>query len=265
MKKKSNNIFWMSFSDLMTSLFFVVLVLYVLTYIMLQKRDKALLETVSNLKLKELENEEIVENLKRKEQQLYITVEELQNKLKIFDLVEENLKPIKNNSKLFRYEETYKRFTLAFDVNFEIGQYQIKNNKLKDYASTSKKIKEVGLELQKIINHLAYQKTKDKSLENVSYLLIISGYASHLLNGSETLDYELSYKRAYNLWKYWKTIGVNFENERYKGLIDLQVSGNGWGGIGRFTRDPKNQFINEKKNQRFIIQIVPKIGNAINQ
>lgn len=232
---------------------------------MLQKRDRALLETVSNLKLKELENTEIVENLKRKEQQLYITVEELQNKLKIFDLVEENLKPLKNNSKLFRYEEAYKRFTLAFNVNFEIGQYEIKNYKLKNYTNTSKKIENVGYELQKIINHLSAQKTKDKTLKNVSYLLVISGYASHLLNGSETSDYELSYKRAYHLWKYWKTIGIDFENEKYKGLIDLQISGNGWGGIGRFSRDPEYQFNNEKKNQRFIIQIVPKIGNAIDQ
>jgi outer membrane protein OmpA-like peptidoglycan-associated protein len=37
MSKKHKDFFWMSFSDLMTSLFFVVLVLYVLTYVMLKE------------------------------------------------------------------------------------------------------------------------------------------------------------------------------------------------------------------------------------
>jgi len=75
-------------------------------------------------------------------------------------------------------------------------------------------------------------------------------------------DYELSYKRAYNLWEYWKNIGIDFEADKYKGLIDLQISGNGWGGVGRYERDPEKFMKNESKNQRFIIQIIPKIGNT---
>jgi len=99
-------------------------------------------------------------------------------------------------------------------------------------------------------------------MKNVSYLIIISGYSSKLGIADEDYDYKLSYRRAYNLWKYWKGLGIDFEAEKYKGLIDLQISGNGWGGVGRFERDPKNHFKNEAKNQRFIIQIVPKIGNT---
>lgn len=234
MKKKNGDIFWMSFSDLMTSLFFVVLVLYVLTYVM----------------------------LKREQAKLITTVENLEQKLEVYDLVEQNLKPLKNDSHLFRYEEEYKRFTLAFDVKFELSQYEIKKGKLKNYNETSKKIISVGKELQKTIDILARKKAEDPAMKNVSYLVIISGYASHLLNGTQVNDYELSYRRAYNLWNYWKKIGVNFEATKYRGLIDLQISGNGWGGVGRFERDPNNFFRNETKNQRFIIQIVPKIGNA---
>lgn len=46
-----------------------------------------------------------------------------------------------------------------------------------------------------------------------------------------------------------------FENAKiYEGLIDLQIAGNGWGGVGR-------QQI-EENNQRFLIQIFPKIGDT---
>ena len=79
-------------------------------------------------------------------------------------------------------------------------------------------------------------------MKNVSYLVIISGYASKLIDPKEKNDYVLSYNRAYCLWSYWKKLGIDFEDEKYKGLIDLQISGNGWGGVGRFRRDLGDTF-----------------------
>lgn len=234
MKKKGESFFWTSFADLMTSLFFIMLVLYVLTYIM----------------------------LKKKERELVSTVEDLKHKLEVYELVEQNLKPLKQDTLLFRYEEDYKRFTLAFDVNFELAKSQIARGDLKNYDVTTSKIQSVGKQLQKTIDNLAKNKAANPSMKNVSYLVIISGYASHLLSGSQTSDYDLSYQRAYSLWAYWKSIGIDFEANKYEGLIDLQIAGNGWGGVGRFERDPQNFMENETKNQRFIIQIVPKIGNT---
>jgi outer membrane protein OmpA-like peptidoglycan-associated protein len=234
MKKKGESFFWTSFADLMTSLFFIVLVLYVLTYIMLKKKEKELVNTVADLK----------------------------HKLEVYELVEQNLKPLKQDTLLFRYEENYKRFTLAFDVNFALGKSQIQRGDLNNYDVTATKIESVGKQLQITIDNLARNKAENPAMNNVSYLVIISGYASHLLSGSQISDYELSYQRAYNLWGYWKNIGIDFEANKYKGLIDLQIAGNGWGGVGRFERDPQNFMANETKNQRFIIQIVPKIGNT---
>ena len=226
---KKDNFFWVSYSDLMTSLFFVMLVLYTLTYVMLQT-----------------------------------TVQNLEQKLEVYDLVKENLNPLKENTELFRYEKEYKRFTLAFDVAFERGDSKIKRGKLKRYSYTLSKIKSVGIELRKTIDLLAKKKTENKKMKNVSYLVIISGYASHLEHGTISRDYELSYKRAFNLWYFWRNkMGIDFEADKYKGLIDLQISGNGWGGVGRFPRDSDRNFIEESKNQRFIIQIVPKIGEVI--
>lgn len=230
MKKKGESFFWTSFADLMTSLFFIVLVLYILTYIMLKKKERELINTVADLK----------------------------HKLEVYDLVEQNLKPLKENTLLFRYEENYKRFVLAFDVKFESGKSQIEKGDLNNFDITSSKIENVGKQLQKTIDNLAKNKAENPAMNNVSYLVIISGYASHFA-GTEFSDYDLSYKRAYNLWRYWKSIQIDFEANKYKGLIDLQIAGNGWGGVGRFE---KKTWQSEEKNQRFIIQIVPKIGNT---
>ena len=40
MKGKNSNFFWVSFTDLMTSLFFIMLVLYVLTFVKLTSQQK---------------------------------------------------------------------------------------------------------------------------------------------------------------------------------------------------------------------------------
>lgn len=227
MKGKDSGFFWPSFTDLMTSMFFIMLVLFVLSY--------------ARLKIK---------------------VEDLARKLKVYELVEQNLKPLKQDTLLFRYEDNYKRFTLAFDVNFALSKSKIQRGELNNYDITASKIESVGRQLQKTIDNLARNKAENPTMNNVSYLVIISGYASHLLSGSQVSDYELSYERAYNLWAYWKSIGIDFEDAKYKDLIDLQIAGNGWGGVGRFERDPENFMQNETKNQRFIIQIVPKIGDT---
>ncbi|MDZ4786185.1 MAG: hypothetical protein SGJ02_08930 [bacterium] len=234
MKAKEDKFFWPSFSDLMTSMFFIMLVLYVLTFI----------------------------ELKKKEDELQQQVESLDRKLRVYTLVEQNLKPLQEDSTLFRYESQYKRFSLAFDVKFVTEKVKISPTDLENYTSTVGKINEAGISLRRIIDKLAKEKQTDPQLKDVYYLLIISGYASNLLGDTEYAEYIRSYNRAWHLWNHWRNLGINFEDKHYDGLVDLQISGNGWGGVGRFQRDPQNHFLNEEKNQRFIIQIVPKIGNT---
>ncbi|MFV0218387.1 hypothetical protein OBK16_12015 [Empedobacter falsenii] len=238
-KKSDNGMFWVSFSDLMTSLFFIVLVLFVITFISQQKQ-----------------------------------VVDLKKKLEVYDMVERNVKPLKENSNLFKYEEEYKRFVLSFDVKYNLAKYQVTNEGIVDFNTTSTKIKKAGLELKKIIDQLEEEKRNNPSLQKVSYIVIISGYASKLLKPELDKDYELSYLRALNLWKFWLVNGINFEDAKYDGLIDLQISGNGWGGVGRYNYTIENMndedqitefYKTESKNQRFIIQIVPKISNTDNE
>lgn len=226
MKSNGSSFFWPSFADLMTSLFFIMLVLYVLTVLMLKKKENELIE-----KNKELEH-----------------------KLAVYDLVEKNLKPLKNDTSFFRYDDKYKRFTLAFDLKFIMGKSKLNPDEIENFDITIANIDKVGAKLLQIIDTLNKNKLKD-----VSYLLIISGYASK--GGSEFENYVLSYKRALSLRERWFSNGIDFENKEYHGLVDLQISGSGLGGVGRFenTEYDKSQ---EEKNQRFIIQIVPKIADT---
>lgn len=198
--------------------------------------------------------------LKKKQNDLAETVQNLEHKLKVYNLVEQNLKPLKEDTLLFLYEENYKRFKLAFDVKFVGGKYGISYNDIEtDKANTIANINSAGKKLLQTIDKLNYQRKNNYALKDVSYLLIISGYASKS-SGGMIDNYELSYKRAFNLWKYWRDMGIDFEKEEYEGLIDLQIAGNGLGGVGRI---PFTSVYYEEKNQRFIIQIIPKIGNTI--
>ena len=216
MKTKQTDSFWPSYTDLMTSLFFVMLVLYVLTYVRLSK-----------------------------------TIKLQKEKLAIIEAVEQNLKPLKAESSLFIYENEYKRFKLAFDVRFKTNRSLLNENDLFDPFSTIDKIDQAGFKLKSIIDTLNILKSQDPKLANVSYILVIAGYASK--TGEEQHNYELSYLRALSLKNYWKQKGIDFESNKYNGLIDLQIAGNGWGGIGRES--------NDIENQRFLIQIFPKIGD----
>jgi outer membrane protein OmpA-like peptidoglycan-associated protein len=179
------------------------------------------------------------------------TIKLQRDKLKIIEAVEENLKPLKRAGSLFIYEEEYKRFKLSFDVKFGNNQSQINPNELIDYGATIENIDKAGEKLKSIIDNLQRTKELDSTLKNVSYILVIAGCASK--TGLEMHNYELSYQRALALWNYWRSKGIDFESDEYHNLIDLQISGNGWGGLGRLP--------NEVDNQRFLIQIFPKIGD----
>ena len=231
---KKSNFFWVGFADLMTSLFFIMLVLYVVSFSLFKMKIVELEEINSRL-------DSLIINIEESKKLLVVQAE----KAKIIEDVEKNLEPLIKNSSLFRYEEEYKRFTLSFDVTFNLGQTKIDYVSLKDPDQTISKIAVVGRELQKTIDLLIKNKNSNPSMKNVSYLLIIAGYSSELINENQFEEYDRSYKRAYYLWDYWKSLGIDFEAPRYNGLVDLQIAGNGWGGVGRFKRDPNNFYKNE--------------------
>ena len=225
---KKSNFFWVSFSDLMTSLFFVMLVLYVVTFAILQ-REKERIEIQAD-------------------------------KFKIIEAVEKNLEELKNNESLFRYEEAYKRYTLNFAVEFKLGRTDISEKGVEDYAETVKRLEDVAYQLEEVLSKLESQKSNNIAYKNISYLLVITGNSSFLEGDDIKEEYLRSYKRAYSLYELWRDeFGIDFDAKDYHDLIEFQIAGNGTGGIGRI-KGKLGDIETEMKNQRFLINIIPKIG-----
>jgi hypothetical protein len=199
MKGKGSDFFWPSFTDLMTSLFFIMLVLYVLTYLKLTNQQKAT------------------------EQQL--------NKIKE---IQAAVKELPQN--YFQYDSIYKRFSLIEDIQFAPYSDIINSNDI-DY------LLEVGNSIRTLIERL---KVKYSS-QDIKYVLIIEGMAS---NDNYKENFPLSYKRAWAVQKLWQENNVIPDQS----VCEIQIAGSGTGGIGRFPSS------HEYRNQRILIQIVPKIG-----
>ena len=88
---KKSNYFWVSYADLMTSLFFIMLVLYVITFVLLQS-EMDRIEADAN-KLKEIEN------------------------------VEKALQEL--DEKYFEFDDINKRYKLKIDATFNSGSDKI--------------------------------------------------------------------------------------------------------------------------------------------
>lgn len=199
MKKRNTGFFWASFTDLMISLFFIMLVLYVLTFVQLKTQQK------------------ITEDQLNKVKEIQAAVKELPQEY-------------------FTYQSEFKRFSLNRQIQFEKGKSDIAVGD-RDYML------DVGRSIQNLISKL---KSKYQN-ENIKYLIVIEGMASvdgYILNN------ELSYQRALGLAKFWKENKIVFDPN----FCELQIAGSGTGGIGRYSGTE------EYKNQRFLIQIIPKIG-----
>lgn len=237
MENNRKDFFWISYVDLMTALFAVVLVLFVLSYYNLNKKKKEL------------------ENLVRiKEQEAAIL-----NKVKA------NFKLFESEPEIFYFDNVYNRIQLAFQIKFHKGlqYYHINQNDIEgNFDTTKKKLDDLGNKLKAIIDAFKKQKETDPTMRDISYLLVISGSASKFQGDNSNQNYLLSYQRALSLQEYWKeNLNIDFDSPQYHEIIELQISGVGFGGVGRFNvpYNPNN-IIEEEKNQRFIIDIAPKIG-----
>lgn len=200
MSKQRHNLFWPSYADLMTSLFFIMMALYVLTFLKLKFQQQATEEQLN--KIKEIQK----------------SVKELPEKY-------------------FQYQAEYKRFTITQQIQFEKKQCVI-NPLDYDYLYN------VGVSIRNLIISLK----KKYPGNDIRYLLVIEGMASQ---DNYEKNYPLSYERALALFTFWRNKGIIFDEK----ICEVQIAGSGTGGVGRFNNGE------EYKNQRFLIQIVPKIGN----
>lgn len=196
MRRQKESFFWTSYSDLMTSLFFIMLVLFVLVIVLLHRRMEVTEKQLADI-------EEVVNSTK--------------------DL----------NPTYFTYRPEYKKYVLNINVEYPTGLSSINN--IND--STKQKLYLAGVEIKNFL----YKH------HDTQYILIIEGQAS---NDGFFANYPLSYDRAYGLFQYWSAVRhLNFGDN-----CEVQISGSG---DGRFPTNSMREK-DEKKNQRFLIQILPK-------
>jgi outer membrane protein OmpA-like peptidoglycan-associated protein len=217
MSKNKKDFFWLSYADLMTSLFFVMLVLFVLVFSIMQYQQN-----------------------------------QLQIRLAEYEKIEEIKKAISNlNPKYFKYDPANKRHELKVDVLFRPGKYNIPKDVKADLSKA-------GQELSEIINKVSVKGNK------IKYMVVIEGMAARYINPSELWKnnepkrientYILSYNRAKALYQFWQSRGIEFDED----VFEIVLAGSGWYGAGRYEGEE------EGKNKRFLIQIIPKVGEIEN-
>jgi hypothetical protein len=213
--EKNRDFFWLSYSDLMTSLFFVMLVLFVLIYTM---------------------QSSMIAELDAKNQVLKAAQEEL-------DKINEIKKSLENiDPTYFVYNKEYKKHILNIKVGFNTGS----SNMLDMNEATRIQIRDAGLALEQLMTTLP-------TAEDVKYLIVIEGQASR--DGAPVND-ELSYKRAIALRNFW--FGWNPDLNTVLPNCEVVIAGSGQYGVPRDNPD------NPPRNQRFLITIIPKIGELKN-
>jgi len=233
MKTKKESFFWTSYSDLMTSLFFVMLVLFVLALVIVKSNNKKIAE----------QNEELIamqDSLRKALADANVTIEQQKKILQI----EEQFKILSNESTL-GYDEEKRIFYATEFMGVEIfapNQDVI----LPEFLPT---VDKVGKDLEKILSRLHSENPDFK------YQLVIEGYAAikheKKISGTYNPDnpdmYLLSYRRSLALYNKWKNLDLRKYN------TEIIIAGSGFNGINR-----DNEI--EDNNKRFVIQIIPKIA-----
>lgn len=205
-KQKKESFFWTSYSDLMTSLFFIMLVLFILTITSLRHASYDLIIA-----------KEEAEKARRVSEQQLAKIKEIEEGLN-------NIDP-----KWFRYEPAYKKHVLKIDVEFETGSSDITDIP----EETRSQLHQAGESILKFL-----RSAHDKY--NVKYLLVIEGQAS---KDSYIRNYELSYERALSLVNYWIRIcNLDFDLP----YCELLIAGSGQSGTLRIQPDNATNKANQR-------------------
>lgn len=247
MGKQKRSHFWASYADLMTSLFFLMVVLFIISIVELKQIDAtpqevkllkekcdSLLRLNSNLALRQKQYSEELDSMRYLANATQAHIDKINE-------INDATKNLDKN--YFVYDSINKKHKLNFVVRFRIDDDEIYNiSKIE-----REKLLSVGHELMRFIHNAA------ENTPEVQYLLVIEGQASR--NGADKMDYnyDLSYRRAKNLKKFWDNNQIYFD----KGNCEVLISGSG---DGRLSGTGLMRELEEKANQRFLIHILPKPG-----
>jgi len=195
--KKRNDFFWVSFSDLMTTLFFVMLVLFVLTVVYLKLEQQKVEEANMELTAEKEELEKIVQ-------------------------LKEQFKPLREGGD-FHYLPSCKKFVAKDLMGMEIFEPE-KTQILPQYINSTLA---VGRKLETFLNVL------EKANSDFSYLLVIEGNMANTydkkFNKDSEYGYKTSYARALAVYNLWTVNGIDFR----KSNVEVLISGSGFNGLCR--------------------------------
>jgi hypothetical protein len=198
MNPNRRDFFWPSYVDLMTALFLVMLVLFVLSYKRFQDKNAGLEQAKARLEV------------------------QLQEKKKL-DEIRAALKRLED-PRYFFYNQRYKRYELNFPVEFQPQRYDLP-------AEARQPLIEAGRFLLRQMQALG-------RADNVQYLVVVEGRAAKNPNLPDSdprnLDgaavRQLSYNRAMEVIRLWESAGL-----RFPANLELVAAGSGFKGAGRYT------------------------------
>lgn len=245
MDGKNNSSFWPSYVDIMTTLFAIMLVLFVVSF----------------------------SRFKVKEKQLRVLVDEYENIVNVYKTVNEI-----DQTGAFRYDPSYLKHLMNIEIKYQPKEYSM--YKLADDTSNPSKADEIRAEvkadgyiIKEKINKLEMS-IPDSLKKNIKFLIVIEGQSSKIPfnEGDWRNNYTLSYLRAQFLNKFWIEQGIDFDKMP---RCELLISGSGEAGKPRVKVNEdslrrahpnkaeylRNWVKEEEKNQRFLVNIVPVIGN----
>lgn len=236
--------FWVSYSDLMTSLFFVMLILFsVVTVKFIAADPKGNEAKIEALKKENNGLKGDLASMDKKNKAIQRQLDEalitLEDQRKYIDIVQQ-FKPLKESGK-FEYWEKSGKYVATDFLGIEIFDPD-KGIILPQYRQRTV---DIGKEIVKVL-----QKLK-KENPDFSYILAIEGNTANDPGKPFSKDamgsYKLSYERALAVYQLWSNNGIDLR--KYNTEVLICGSGmNGW------DRDPV-----EKNNKRFSIQIIPRI------
>jgi outer membrane protein OmpA-like peptidoglycan-associated protein len=247
MKQSNSSTFWASYADLMTALFIITLVLFVLSYKLFRDKEIAYQVQAEELRLRglrlseqEIYSDKIGNSLNIEKVRVDSLLQLLQQDRGRLAVLEEEYRKLKEieravsqlDPRYFEYQPRFKRHVLKTAVQFQSGRSQIQ-------PQYENMLINAGQALKRLIANI-------DTLDDIKYALIIEGQAS---KDTYAKNYQLSYERALALKQLWEKNGIRFSPDK----AEVLISGSGTGGAGRVATD-------EKLNQRFLIQIIPKVG-----
>lgn len=223
MAEKKESFFWTSYSDLMTSLFFVMLLLFIMTI------------ALTHNAFVRLENE------KRATEQELNKIKELQDAVKKIDTT------------YFEYDSIFKRHTLkSISVSFKAGSSNI--NDISDDDRT--KLSKAGEAIT------SFLKDVKKTIPNAEYLIIIEGQSSsdnYPYNNELSYARALALKRFWDKEgiKFDDLPGEllvsgSGRDSKFRIKPEEHIE---------YKNGKAHRWVPNAKNQRFVIHIIPKPGD----